>query len=87
MEIETIQARLKECGCEEAYLTGSRAKGLARKNSDIDLLIFLNREMCISKIRKAFRSERPEPFIDIHFDITLSKKRLDYLVSWATRIV
>ena len=46
------------------YLYGSRAKGTAKKNSDWDLLILLNRE----KITTEIENEITYPLFDLEFE-------------------
>ncbi len=48
----------------QIYLYGSRAKGTAKKNSDWDLLILLNRD----KITAEIENEITSPLYDLEFD-------------------
>lgn len=47
------------------YLYGSRSKGFARKDSDWDLLILLNRERIAYEVEQRIAS----PLYDLEFDI------------------
>jgi predicted nucleotidyltransferase len=87
MILEQIKTTLLEYGCEEAYLTGSRAKGLQRENSDIDLIVRLNRNMRLREMRKALKALNPKLFIDIHVDVAMNEITLKNLLKWAKRIM
>lgn len=84
---ELIVSVLQQYGCKEAYLTGSRAKGLHRENSDIDLIVIYNREMDLRSIKRALKDLPEKRFIDLHVDTTMTDENLQTLLSWAKQII